>query len=51
MICNYCGGSGTYIDHAQNCNGWESGNCGCLGELYLCETCKGTGEINETIKS
>ena len=45
MTCPDCGGDGFYVDHAQTCNGWDSGICCCAGEKYPCEKCQGTGEI------
>jgi len=44
MKCSNCSGDGWYIEHANECIGWETGECNCGGVQTECESCKGTGE-------
>jgi hypothetical protein len=46
--CPDCEGEGKlYEDTSRQCTTWRSECCGGCGYYYQCETCKGTGEIED----
>jgi len=42
--CQMCGGDGWYVGHDDEC--YETGDCNCSGVQVRCETCGGTGEVD-----
>ena len=45
MKCGVCGGIGWYADHDQSCMGWYEDGCDCNGVQIQCDTCQGTGLV------
>ncbi len=45
LKCSNCQGDGWYVGHANDCSGWNTGECNCGGQQIQCETCKGEGYV------
>jgi hypothetical protein len=45
--CPDCEEGKRYEDTSRQCTTWRSECCGGCGYYYQCETCKGTGEVED----